>query len=340
MKKLVNVFAVVIFFVALTASKPVEQSVKPTPSTTRTARPPKGTPTVTPSPVPTATSGNSMQSWHPAGAHDGLNIHEHGDAPPAWANSFSNSNFGYPVIFGGDEASSPMENTMKHQAFKGISMTIGDACLVDLFIRYHAASNPADRSSAFHSSEVYAKDCAGNISFWQRLYWTGYPGFSNYRLSIDDPNLRHHFAIISPAEGFTNLNEQWYTTQFAWDISILIVDSATTFFELSEYQNDPMNQANWNPTGELGLIRNVGVVHRGFRERLLLDAWYCVQKFPTHVVSGNPDIGTPNWALTGAVASPSSCPSGYLPEFVSSTFPQGLQGRIETNFSGSVTVPN
>jgi len=106
------------------------------PSTlTRTATPTR-TPSRTRTPTPTRTAIPStvtpqagLQVWEschnfPA-AHvlaDGTttNVHEHHDCAPKWADDWSVANLGQRIRYGGDEASSSMENLMKHQSFKGI----------------------------------------------------------------------------------------------------------------------------------------------------------------------------------------------------------------------------
>lgn len=333
---------------------------------TRT-RIPSRTPSKTPTPVvtltPVATTSSlpiSMQSWHAPAAHDGMNVHEHGDKPPQWADDWSNKNFGHPVMFGGDEMSSPMEQSMKHQAYKGFLANLNG---VDLYIRYHAASNPADRSSAFHSYEVYARDASGNISFWQGLYWSGYPEFKTQRMTRTDEEPtatnagRDQFIIGSPDVSDWNKFlrcEQWYTTGglWSWDIAITIC-GATTYFNYGEYLNDPMNPSTWKPTGDLGLSRRLEVTHYGVTnpnitgEKVPVNQWYCVSKFPKEDKVEGADH-RPEWDITGAVASPNACPSGYLPQWFSSTFPSdGIYFKTgntaEKTFpsgNNTVTIPN
>ncbi len=337
------------------------------PTSTATSLPPTLTPTPTIPATGTATATNtpngisSMQLWHSPGSHDGLNAHEHGDKPPLWADQWSQQNFGHPVIFGGDEISSPMEQEHKHAAYKGFLTTMGG---VELYIRYHAASNPADRSSAFHSYEIYAKDASGKVSFWQGLYWSGYPEFKSQRMTrrheqpIDGFPGRDQFIIGSPDEtdwkNFLRC-EQWYTFggTWAWDISITIC-GATTYFTYGEQLNDPMNVATWKRTGSLGLTRRIEASHFGVTNPRVtgvvvpLDKWYCVSKNP---VEDRVEGAThrPNWLITGSVATPNSCPAGYLPQWLSSTFPSdgiyfespGGNAREKTfPGAGIVTIPN
>ncbi len=97
-----------------TDEPPVEE-----PTATPTDEPPVEEPTATPTDEPPVST--VRQYWHAPGSHDDLNVHEHGDAPPDWADEFSMASFGHPVMFGGDE-STPNENVLKHQAYKGFLM--------------------------------------------------------------------------------------------------------------------------------------------------------------------------------------------------------------------------
>lgn len=311
--------------------------------------------TSSPSPNPTQTpapASNSMQLWHAPGAHDGLNPHEHGDKPPAWADEFSMVNFGHPVIFGGDESSGQMEIEHKHQAYKGFVATVGG---VEIFVRYHAGSNPLDRAFAFHSYEVYAKDQTGNVSFWQGLYFAGYPDIKTQRMTrTDEAIARDSFIISSPDEAdWNNVGrcEQWYTTGglWSWDIGILMCD-ATTRFHYGENLEDLHNMINWDVTGELGLNRMIQFVQYGPTNPRVhgiavpVDRWYCVSKFPSE---DKPNA--PTWTVTGAVLGPNACDAGFLPQYKAGTFPsEGIWfetpggNQREKTFPGEgvVTVPN
>jgi hypothetical protein len=77
-----------------------------------------------------------------------------------------------------------------------------------------------------------------------------------------------------------------------------------------------------------------------------LDAWYCAQLHPTEDRAKGP-THRPRWDVTGPVVGPNSCPSGYVSQYKSSTFPdEGLSFRngnaYEKTFPGEgiVTVPN
>jgi len=333
---------------------------------TATQAPPTAAPP-TATPIPNTTS---LQLWHPPGAHDGLNAHEHGDKPPAWADEWSMANFGHLVIYGGDEETGH-ENHYKHIAYKGTEHTFSvNGCSVDTYFRYHAQSNPLGRSAPFHSYEMYARDCAGGISFWQGWYWTGYPEFRSQRMTkgneqpgtilTDGSGLpapgRDQFIISAPDHADWNnflRSDQWYAFNPFWEVSITILNS-TAYFNYDEHLGDVTNMATWDLTGDKGLTRRFEMSHYTSTSagspvdgvNVPLDAWYCVQLHPTEDrVEGASH--RPQWSVTGAVAGPNSCPSGFVPQYKASTFPAaGLSFRngnaYEKTFPGEgiVTVPN
>ncbi len=278
-----------------------------------------------------------MTLWHPVGSHDGLNVHEHGDRPPQWADDFSQKNFGHTVVWGGDE-STPDENMMKHQAYKGFSM---NASGVDLYLRHHSQSNPHGRSAPFHSYEVYAKDSSNNVSFWQGWGFYGYPEIRSQRMTrrneqpgYDAVNKitwpgRDQFIISAPDE--TDWNnylrcEQWYghAGVWSWDLSITICGSST-YYSVDEHLGTIMDKTSWKRTGATGSTRRLEVTHYGPQnpkvngEILPTDTWYCVKKQPDE----NRSTGaTPTWILGKSVSGPNACPAGYLPQYLTGTFPK------------------
>lgn len=321
-------------------------------------------------PPPTATAipgGASLQLWHPPGAHDGLNAHEHGDKPPDWADEWSMANFGHPVNWGGDESSGPEENTVKHVAFKGMNARLSG---VDLYIRHHGMSNPLGRSGPFHSYEVYARDSSGNVSFWQGVQWYGYPEFRSQRMTreneVEGTILRDGSGLPAPgrdqfiiaAPDVVDWNnflrcEQWYGFggTWSWDLSVTIC-GASTYFHYDEHEGDIYNQSTWDKTGALGLSRRIEATHYGADNPLVtgvvvpLDAWYCVQHKPNeNRIEGSQH--RPEWDITGAVSGPDACPAGYLPQYKAGTFPPAgvyfqTGNTVERTFPGQgiVTVPN
>jgi hypothetical protein len=348
-----------------------------------------GTPIPTNSPIPNPTNpsptnpsptqtqipaSNSMQLWHAPGSHDGLNAHEHGDQPPVWADTWSMSNFGHPVIFGGDERSGEMEVTMKHQAFKGVAYRVnsGSSCPVDLYFRYHAASNPMDRAFAFHSYELYMRDCQGWVSFRQGVYWVGYPEFRSQRMSRfnEQPGTilpdgssapgRDQFIIGAPDNrDWSGLNgilqtrcEQWYAFAgpHGGEFSITIC-GATTRFSYDEHLDDFHDMSTWDLTGDLGLGRRFEVSLYGPNSPVPTEqpiGWFCAKKDPIEDKAEGP-THRPEWPLiTNGIQNPSDCPADYLPQFTAATFPKtGINFSIGNTLEmktfpgdGIVTVPN
>lgn len=310
---------------------------------------------------PPGTSTDIGQFWHSPGSHDKLNKHEHGDKPPMWTDDFSRKHFDHNVYFGGDEAT-PNENALKHQAYKGFSMKVSG---VELYIRYHSMSAPTDRMSPLHSYEVYAKDESNNVSFWQGWMFHGYPEHPNQRMPRHgeqpgfDPTHntnwpgRSQFIIAgSDIHDWDDYKrcEQWYGHGglWSWDISITIC-GATTFFIPNEHLGDVYNQSTWKLTGSLGGSRRLEVSHYGPEnplvggENLPLNKWFCVKKQPNENRSSG---DTPTWNISATVSGPKDCQSGWLPQFISDTFPKkGVYfqtgNTYEKDFpTDGVTVPN
>lgn len=337
------------------------------PTTNPTVSPPTvSPPTVGPTKIPTIppvsnSGGQPNQYWHEPKSHDSLNGHEHGDKPPTWADEFSQKNFGHNVMFGGDEAT-PNENILKHQAYKGFLMKVSG---VDVFIRYHSMSVPTDRIGPLHSYEVYAKDGSGNVSFWQGWMFHGYPNIPSQRMPRHGEQAgydplhgttwpgRDQFIIAGADEhDWKDYKrcEQWYGHGglWSWDISITIC-GATTFFTPNEHLSDVYNQSLWKLTGALGGNRRLEVSHYGPNnplvggENLPFNKWFCVKKLPNEdKVNGR----TPLWNITDAVSGPNSCQDGWLPQFVTDTFPKkGVYfetgNTAEKDFpTTGVSVPN
>lgn len=214
----------------------------------------------TPPPPGTGVCGESLVEWHPPVVGGCSTGHEHGDAPPDWATAFSKAQFGHGVIYGGDETSSAAENEHKHAAFKGIIAT--SAAGGTVYLRYHAASNPLDRSAQYHSYELYYRDTAGNVSFWQGWYDTGDPNTARVLRRVPAlPAENQRPIILVPDETSFQQNasfEQWYmfsTGKWSWDLGVDI-GSGTTYYRANENAT-AMDQSTWVPTGSLGLTRRV-----------------------------------------------------------------------------------
>lgn len=324
---------------------------------------------------PTITPSGDLQAWevwHPVGAHilpDGgiSGVHEHGQKPPQWVDDFALANFGHPLIYGGDERSSEMEVTMKHEAYGGFNFTFTpNGCKVEGYLRYHASSTPADRAASLHSFEMYVKDCEGNITINQGVYWTGDPDNLAQRMCRMDEQAGHltydgrpsqtrdQYIIAGRCENDTARAEQWYTHFINWDFSLTLLD-ATTFFHYGEKDDDPMNQDTWQLTGSAELKLRVEITSLpnprvNIRQQYPHDAWWCAQAIPTigtRTFAGR-TLPFPYWEITGAVDSPADCPAGFLPQYNASTMPAfyaDMQGgntipRIIFDGAGQVEVPN
>lgn len=314
---------------------------QPTPTNT-----PEPVATNTPEPTPTNTppAGLGITAWHAPGAHDGLNVHEHGDAPQAFFEQWSLDTFGHGIVYGGDEFSGAMERDMKHQAYKGIRAQ-SDAG-GDVYLRYHAASNPMDRAAQYHSYEVYYRDTAGNISFWQGWYDTGDPNTDARCPRRNGPSAcesqRPIMLVVDQTAWDQGIRgEQWYmfgspNAGWAWDMGLTIIN-ATTLYVPGENAtaHDP---STWVLTGDRGLQRRSdGFWYLG-RDGggTNLTGWFCATPLGDVTSVGSQDCG-----------------GNGLPQYIAPTIGQDarddgfgnvrISWLVQKQFSsggGSVTVPN
>lgn len=334
-----------------------------TPTRTATTTPPSATAPAT----GTASAGlNVWEVWHAPGKHllvDGTmsNFHEHGLKEWAWVNAFSMHFFGHSLMFGGDEISSPMEQSHKHQAYQNITFTFSqNGCEVQYNLRFHASSTPADRMSKTHSFEIYVMDCKGlvawrrylatgneadkilalkSVTFNQGLYWSGDPANQAQRMCHGDqfggtttydgrPSVvRDQYVIISRCEGETTASDTWYVHFIVLDLGITLLDS-TTYFHYGEHLNDPMNPATWKLTGSNEnkvRLEITSLPNPNVSVPFIVpkDAWWCIQKFPTIATRNFNGRVLPFafWKTTGKVANQNSCPVGYLPQYNASSTP-------------------
>lgn len=212
------------------------------------------------------------------------------------------------------------------------------------------------------------RDCAGNITFNQGVYFTGDParlaqrGCRNDETSDDGEALtydgrveetRDQYIIAGRCEEDTAIAEQWYTHHFIWDFSLTLLN-ATTFFHYGEHLNDPMNPATWQPTNvREGALRIeiTSYPNPAVRTPLgyPLDRWWCLQAIPTLGERNflNRTLMFPYWSRTGAVSGPGACPAGTLPQYNASTMPPFYGdmpgGNTEENHRfdmQGVTLPN
>lgn len=108
------------------------------------------TPAATATPTATATPAPPVGGWHPAGSHGGLNVHEHGDAPPAWVTgAFS-------------------QTRESHTGYKGaLGRSPGG---VESYLVAHIVSTETARSHGDHDYQLWLRDPeTGQVFSWQGL---------------------------------------------------------------------------------------------------------------------------------------------------------------------------
>lgn len=260
-------------------------------------------PTATHEHEPPVAIGNT---WHAPGAHDGLPAHEHGAAPPQWVTDFSMANFGHGLIYGGDEGT-PRENELKHWAFKGYSVTFDG---VSIYLRNHMQGNPMGHMARYHSYEVYAKDAAGNVSFWQGWLDFALPGETVPNIKdggCENDTQRPIMGVNKVGCGAYEF-ESWYSRPggpngfWTWDTGVNI--QAPYYHDAA----DPMDQSTWHraPDGNLGLTRRVELAWYADRaSQVPRNTWFCT---------------TPEGAGIGLAEGnrPDGCAEG-LPQYIAST---------------------
>lgn len=261
---------------------------------------------VTPSATSTATAGQITDAWHAP------TNHEHGDAPPAWANAWSQAEFGHPIIYGGDE-STPGENVHKHEAYKGFSFTKEG---VQIYIRLHFQSNPHGRCTEWHSYEVYALDQAQNVSHWQGWIPVGEDVIGGGANAANPHALAGNAHFIAGAS-IVGQAEQWYVGQkydaasWSWDF-VWQINDPTTLYRPGEC-DDPMNMATWETTGAMGVSRSIvhamyyidnGAGRYPWRNNPGIRGWFCA---------------TPQGTITSQGSK--NCGAGSLPQHVAVTMP-------------------
>jgi len=297
----------------------------------------------TPPPPPSTVGvcGESKTAWHPSVVSGCDTHHEHGDAPASFATTFSQDTFGHGVEYGGDEASSPMENSMKHEAFKGFLIPSVTASGSQGYLRYHAASNPADRAAQLHSYEFYYRDRAGNVSFFQGVYDVGnpapYPQGARVPRRLGDPGFRPIMLVVDQQTWNQGIRcEQWYmfgNGGWAPEFSLTICNT-TTFYNAAENAT-AMDQSTWQATGDFGLTRRAEFFWYPSRVQGF-SGWFCANPDGS---SGQPQMGS------------STCTQG-LPQYIAPSLANDaalrfgvrrLEGLLQKQFSAGgsqLRLPN
>lgn len=202
--------------------------------------------------------GESMHSWHPPVIDGCATGHEHGDAPPGWI-----AQAGFTPTFHGEFNTSPTEHTRKHSGMKGFLTRFAD---VDIYFRVHATSNVLDRSTRYHSYQVWARDPSGGVSHWQGWYNSGDPIADRFpRRRGVETEKRPAILVVDQTSWEQGIKcEQWYATtaSWSWDFGWTICGINALYYPGEAMEQD---QRFWRaPEGQPG----VGTLRR------LEAAWY------------------------------------------------------------------
>lgn len=326
-----------------------------TPTPTRSATP-TATPTRTPTPTPTRSAtpppssgavgrcGEPMDRWHPpvVTGPDGKPCytgHEHGDEPPAWIAAA-----GYTVSFSGPFNTSPAENVDKHAAMKGFSTRLNG---VDIYFRVHAASNPLDRMSRYHSYQVWARDPSGNVSFWQGWYNSGDPrpaseGGSRVPrrvIALPEEAQRPIVAVCDATSIAQGIGcEQWYSApgepDWSWDFGWTICGT-TTLYTPGENAT-AYDISTWIPTGETGNTRRLEAAWYAFRNPIR--GAFVATQFG-EIVSGHNDPRCSGTTTRYGITYQNVCLDQYIaPTMPTVAFPGNADQK--TYPDPGVTIPN
>lgn len=237
---------------------------------------PSPTPTPTPSPTPSPTPGQPCPAelhdanvWHPpvhpSGCYYG---HEHGDAPPQWVQTSP-----WMPMFS-HAGNTPGENVYKHTGFKGFSLRDDG---IDVYVIMHLDTNPNGHTSRFHSYQVWAKDTAGNISYWD--LWADFGEGNNTGpnvLPVDTcgvPQSTRPIMSVNFPECPIAF-ETWYSRagapEWGWDLGFNVKPQYYHGPAQGQSSNPDLGAINtWLPTGLLNDTRRIEL------------AWYAFRPHPT-----------------------------------------------------------
>lgn len=139
-------------------------------------------------PMPTQTPGVAL-GWHPPGSHDGLNVHEHGDEPPAWVYASGHQPF--------------TQSRESHTGYKGAYDTSPGGA--QSYLITHILSTSAARSHGDHDYQLWLR----NPATGEVLYYAGVLDFGNPPpLRTTDTGER---PIILGERNATDGCETWYS---------------------------------------------------------------------------------------------------------------------------------
>lgn len=334
-----------------TGDSPNVTQTPPSTNPTNTGVPPViATETGVPPTATTVPINASVELWHSPGAHGGLNAHEHGDKPPAWADEWNMASFGSPVIYGDDE-STPNENVYKHQGFKGYLTRFNGG---EQYSRFHMMTTPVGQVGIFHSFEIYMRDPHGNVTFLQG--WIDFAqgsalsannsteNYFQYPDGCVDPNYPFMHAgnpegrpriITNTAYCFSSLGrvnfESWYS-DFHPLLPTTGINSEDTYF----FEGDATNPLTWTEIGTLGLTRRIEI---SWSPSGLPVGWFYADQFG-RIMSGEDDVRCGQNVNAHGQQHVVKC----LPQYIAPTATSfGFPGNdLQKLFPGSsiVTLPN
>jgi hypothetical protein len=227
------------------------------------------------------------------------------------------ANFGYPVGYGGDEQT-PNEDAAKHNFFKGYLVSFDG---VEIYFRNHMAATPLSHTARFHSYEIYARDAAGNVSFWQGwLDFNSGNATGPYLQPTDacgSDGSRPIMMVNYPDCDFYGF-ESWYSlaggtgpeSSWVWDTGVNI---EAPYYEAG----DPADPSTWTtaPDGNHGLNRRVELAwYQSRAGNVPRDEFFWATQWGTPVSGPNdPVCGTQR--TFGSKSYETKC----LPQYIAST---------------------
>ncbi len=250
--------------------------------------------------------------WHPPVGPGGCYYgHEHGDPPPGWVVSSR-----WPPMFT-HAGNTPGENIYKHTSFKGFLLEKGG---VQVYLIIHLDTNPNGHTSRFHSYQVWARDLAGNVSYWNQ--WADFGEENNTGPNVipvaacgGNDAIRPVMMVNFP-QCPVNF-ETWYSragaAEWAWDLGFNIKPQYYHGPRVGESSNpDLQAMPTWLPTGLLNDERRAEI------------AWYDFRPHPTgmfyatqfgEIVSGPRDRRCGTTRTIGGRSYPVLC----LPQYIAPT---------------------
>lgn len=275
--------------------------------------------------------GEDEMHWHPPVVDGCATGHEHGDAPPDWIAAA-----GYDVSYHFHGNTTAAENTIKHPAMKGFAARFNNQ---DIYLRYHAASNPLDRSARYHSLELFIRDATGAVSHMAYWYNTGDPTIDRVpRRQGSEPQQRPILLVVDRTSWDQGIRcEQWYDApgQPLWGADFgLTICNTTTLYNAGENAT-AADQSTWVPAPDDSL---------GLTRRLEL-AWYANRSTLRGTFTTDQFGGSVNRCVEGAsiskfgVSYPAVCLTQTIqPTLATIQFPGNA---IQRTFPGQgVQLPN